>query len=105
MNEDERLDRLLRGYEDALLAAPDEDFELSVGEQTVAGIVGGVLKAYGYQRDGARFPVSWRRERTGRRAPLSRPQSRARVAAEPLRASFNARQDDFDDNGEDGSDR
>ena len=105
MNEGERLDRLLQGYEDELLVAADEEFEVAAEEQIAAGIVGSVLIAYGYQRDGSRLPNTWRRERISRRLGRSRPQSRARIAAEPLRASFSPPRDDTDEGGDEGGER
>jgi hypothetical protein len=97
VTEEDRIERLLAGFEEAVLAAPDADIERESGEAAVAGIVAGVLKAYGYQRDGSRLPGIWRRERRLGCGPITRAGTRARVAQEPLRATFGLPSDAGDD--------
>lgn len=106
MTEDkDRLERLLGGYEEAVIAAAEDDLESADSSAAVAGIVAGVLKAYGYQRDGARSPASWRRSRGSKRGMASRPPARTRVAQEPLRASFSSTSEEYDDDDNGGADR
>ena len=103
--EKDRLEQLLSAYEDAVIAAADDDLESADNSAAVAGIVAGVLKAYGYQRDGARLPVAWRRSRANKRGMPTRPAARTRIAQEPLRASFSATSDEYDDDDNGDADR
>ena len=97
MTDDDKLERLLEGFESAVLAAIDADMDGETGDAAVAGIVAGVLKAYGYQRDGSHLPATRRRGRQLGRGPVVRPRIRSRIAREPLRASFSPPSDGYDD--------
>lgn len=94
MTDEERIRRLLEVYEEAVLAAPDADIFATSDGAVAGGIIGGVLKAYRYQRDGSRLPPIWRRGQRLRRAAAMHARAKVRVGQEPLRASFSLPADD-----------
>ena len=103
MNDDDRLERLLCAYEDAVMSTTDDELPTGAGSPEVTRILCGVLKGYGFQRDGSRLPASQRLRPAVRRRGQLRSQLRSPIAPELLRASFSAVSDepgsnDVDDN-------
>jgi hypothetical protein len=101
IDDEDRLERVLRGFDDAVIEAEDE--ELGAPDEGVAKVIAGVLKAYGFDRDGSRVRTSWKRTRRGRPRAVSRSPMSASHTDVPLRATFSADRQDEDDDDPEGS--
>jgi hypothetical protein len=101
IDDDDRLERVLHGFDDAVIEAKDE--ELGAPDEGVAKLIAGALKAYGFERDGSRVRTSWKRARRGRLGPISRSPLSASRSETPLRATFSSDRHDQDDDDPEGS--
>ena len=101
-DDNERLERVLRGFEEAIIDAPDE--ELGAPADSSAKVIAGVLKVYGFENDGSKMPASWKRARRSRPRTAGRLAVTASRKEAPLRATFSGdRHDEEDDDGPEGS--
>ncbi|WP_341633367.1 hypothetical protein [Sphingomonas agri] len=101
MDDDDRLERVLHGFDDAVIEANDE--ELGAPDEGVGKLIAGALKAYGFDRDGSRVRTSWKRARRGRPRPVARSPVSASHSETPLRATFSCDRHDEDDDDPEGS--
>lgn len=100
-DDNERLERVLRGFEEAIIDAPDE--ELGAPTDGAAKVIAGALKVYGFENDGSKMRTSWKRVRRARSQRSGRLQAAASRSEAPLRATFSAERLDEDDEGPEGS--
>ena len=101
-DESERLDRLLKGYEEAVLNAADDELGPPSGE--AAKVIAGVLKVYGYESDGSKVRTAWKRTRRARSQSGAHPVISRSNSDVPLRATFSTDGADDIDEGPEGSD-
>jgi hypothetical protein len=100
-DDNERLERVLRGFEEAIIDASDE--ELGVPTDGAAKVISGVLKVYGFENDGTKMPTSWKRVRRPRSRTAGRSPVTASRGETPLRATFSGDRHDEDDDGPEDS--